>query len=143
LRPARGAIALLPETGFLCQISAKMPSLSQKPGFFLRAISWGFRNRVSLSNFGQDAKLIAETRFQACEHVGAIACGLRLARGAIAWVLRNRVSLSNLGQDAKIVGITRFLSSHAVSMNLETIFLVCFQLTLAISRGFEPSVFRG
>lgn len=36
-----------------------MPELSQKPGFFFVRV----RNRVSSLNLGEDAKIIAETRF--------------------------------------------------------------------------------
>jgi hypothetical protein len=39
-----------------------MPKLSQKPGF-LDCARVGVRNRVSSQNLGEDAKIIAETRF--------------------------------------------------------------------------------
>ena len=66
LKVAEGAIAWGSETGFLTQISVRMPKLSQKPGFLAEAEArsrGGLRNRVSYPNLGEDAKIIAETRF--------------------------------------------------------------------------------
>ncbi|TAG60899.1 MAG: hypothetical protein EAZ28_05620 [Oscillatoriales cyanobacterium] len=49
------------ETGFLTQILASSPKLSQKPGFL--DCARGLRNRVSFLNLGIFTKIIAETRF--------------------------------------------------------------------------------
>ncbi|TAE67824.1 MAG: hypothetical protein EAZ45_24590 [Oscillatoriales cyanobacterium] len=78
------------ETGFLTQILASSPKLSQKPGFL--DCARGLRNRVSFLNLGIFTKIIAETRFLGlC--VGAQKPGFFL----------------NLGGDAEIVAETRFL----------------------------------
>ncbi len=59
------------ETGFLSTISAMMQKLSQKPGFSAVTIELlvhrGLRNRVSFHNLGDDAEIIAETRFLCCD----------------------------------------------------------------------------